>query len=285
MTMKKTAWVTGAAGLIGNYVVRAASKYAPECEVHGLTRAELDLLDFDAVTRAFNKDSPQLIIHCAALTRTPQCQANPELARRSNVNVTRMLAELARDIPFIFLSTDLVFDGKTGNYDENSVPNPINVYAETKLVAEKIVLANPRHTVLRVSLNAGASLTGDRSFTEETRRSWEAGKLVTLFTDEFRCPIPAVVTARVVWELVRLGAVGLYHVAGSERLSRYEIGKLLAVRWPHLEVKIIPGSVKDFKGAPRSPDVTLNCSKVQKILSFQLPKFSEWLVLNPDEPI
>ena len=75
-----------------------------------------------------------------------------------------MLAELAAEIPFFFLSTDLVFDGQTGNYDESAPVNPLSIYAETKAAAERIVLANPRHTVLRLSLNGGTSPSGRPRF-------------------------------------------------------------------------------------------------------------------------
>ena len=183
----------------------------------------------------FRLQNPQLIIHCAALSKSPECEANPALARKLNVEVTALLAELAADIPLVFLSTDLVFDGRTGNYDETAPVNPLSVYAETKAAAEQVVLANPKHTVIRTSLNGGTSPTGDRGFNEQMRRAWQAGQTLRLFTDEFRSPIPAEVTARAIWELAAQNKPGLYHVAGSERLSRWQIGQLLAARWPELK--------------------------------------------------
>src|SRR5437899_3272551 len=156
-----TTWITGGGGLIGNALLQSAPRYAPERQVIGLTRPQLDLTDFDAVARMFHQQPPQLIIHCAALSRSPECEKNPALARTLNVEVTACLSELAADIPFILFSTELVFDGRTGNYDENAQPNPLSVYAETKVAAEQIVLANPRHTVVRISLNGGASPSGD----------------------------------------------------------------------------------------------------------------------------
>ncbi len=282
---KPTVWITGAGGLIGNYLVQTAPRFAPSWHVRGLPRVQLDLLDFDAVRREFWADKPKLVIHCAALSRSPVCQANPELARRINVDVTALLAELAADIPFFFFSSDLVFDGRTGNYDETAPVNPPGVYAQTKVAAERIVLSNPRHTVIRTALNAGTSPTGDRAFNEQMRLAWQRGETLQLFTDEFRNPIPAVVTARVTWELVSQNRTGLFHVTGSERLSRHEIGMLLAARWPQLKPKIVAASAKDYQGGPRSPDVSLNCAKVQKLLSFPLPKFSEWLTSNPNELI
>jgi dTDP-4-dehydrorhamnose reductase len=276
-------WITGAGGLIGNYFVQTAPQFAGAPQVRGLTRTNLDLHDFDTVRHLFQKDKPGLIIHCAALTHTPTCQENPALARKLNVEVTALLAELAADIPFFHFSTDLVFDGRAGNYDESAPVNPLNVYAQAKAEAERIVLANPKHSVIRTSLHFGISPTGDRGFNEQARRAVERGQTLNLFTDEFRCPIHASITARAVWELATQNKPGLYHVAGSERLSRWEIGRQLVKRWPELHPKIQPASVKDFKAAPRAPDTSLNCGKVQKLLSFPLPGFSEWLAANPDE--
>jgi len=280
---KQLAWITGANGLIGNYLIQTASKFAPAWRVRALTRDQLDLLDFNAVRSEFQKDRPQLVIHCAAVSSVAAAQANPELARRVNVELTGFLAGLAADVAFVFFSTDLVFDGRRGNYAETDLANPLHAYGETKLAAERIVLKNPRHLVVRTSLNGGTSRAGDRAFNEELRLRWQAGRDMTLFTDEFRCPIPAVETARAVWELAGKNCNGLFHVAGAEKLSRWQIGQLLAARWPQLNPKITPGSAGDFPGPSRAPDTSLDISKVQKTLDTPLPGLCEWLAANPGE--
>ncbi len=276
--------MTGAGGLIGNYLVQTAPQSAPDAAVVGLTRAQVDLSDFAAVREAFRKQTPQAVIHCAALSRTAECETNPALARRLNVEVTAVLAELAAAIPFVFLSSDLVFDGRRGLYTEDAPVNPLMVYAETKVAAEQIVLANPRHMVVRTSLNGGISPTHDRGFNELLWNAWKAGQSVRLFTDEFRSPIPAEATARAIWELIQRHQAGLYHVAGAERLSRWQIGRLLAARCPRMNPKLEPASLHDFRGAPRPPDTSLDCAKAQKILSFPLPRLSECLEMVELDP-
>jgi dTDP-4-dehydrorhamnose reductase len=191
---KPLAWITGANGLIGNYLVQTAPRFAPQWRVRALTRGQLDLLDFAAVRREFQKDKPQLVIHCAAVSTIAAVQLNPDLARRVNVDVTALLAGLAADMLFVFFSSDLVFDGRKGNYAETDAVNPIHVYGETKAAAEQIVLRNPHHTVVRTSLNGGVSRAGNRGFNEQLRRSLQTVSGMKLFTDEFRCPIPAVET-------------------------------------------------------------------------------------------
>ena len=276
-------WITGAGGLIGNYLVQTAAQFAPQFQAVGLTRAQLDLADHAAVRAKFQRQQPQLLIHCAAMSRSPDCQKNPALARKINTEVPAQLAELAAGIPFVFFSTDLVFDGEKGNYVETDAVNPIGVYAETKAIAEGVVSRHPRHLIIRAALNAGRSSTGDRAFNEQMRLALAAGHTLNLFTDEFRCPIPAAVTARAIWELANRNATGIFHLSGAEKLSRHDIGRLLTARRPEWAAQIVAVSRKEYAGATRPADVSLNCAKVQKLLPFPLPKFSEWLAANPDE--
>ena len=275
--MEPIAIVTGAAGLIGQYFLKTATRWAPGWEVRGLSRAELDLTDYDAVDQTWRRLNPAAVIHCAALSRTKDCEHNPQLARRINVDATAYLARLSKDIPFIFISSGEVFDGQAGWYRETDQPKPINFYGKTKLEAELLVLQNPRHTVVRIVLTAGTSRNGDRSFVEDMCRSARSGKSMTLYGDEFRCPLPAGVIARAIWELVGKEALGLYHLGGCERLSRWEIGRTLLPWYPELQDRLVKGSACDHIGAPRPGDLSLYCEKLQALLSFPIPGFRSWL--------
>ena len=275
-------WVTGAAGLIGNEVVRLGRDGSTASfPVRGLARADLDLTDFAAVDRLFAAERPSAVIHCAAMSRSPACQRDPEAAWRINHAATAHLAGLAEGIPFLLMSTDLVFDGLKGGYVETDPVNPLSVYAETKVAAEIAVLANPRHVVVRTSLNFGRSPGGRSSFNEEMREAWRAGRTLDLFEDEYRSPIAATETARVLRALVRGGHGGLFHVAGRERLSRVEIGRCVA-EWCRREEPSLPtpyraGSLRDYRGAPRSPDTSMDSGKVERLLDLRLPCFSRWM--------
>lgn len=271
-------WVTGAGGLIGSHLVRSAPRWARAIRVRGLGRSDLDLADFRAVERRFREERPDAVIHCAAISSNPACDRDPKQARRINVEATQYLAELAQAGRLVFFSTDLVFDGRRGWYTETDPVAPAGVYAETKVLAEAAVLQFPGHLVVRTSLNGGRSPTGDRGFNERLRQAWRAGRVLDLFTDEFRCPLPAEVTARAVWELVLQGAAGLFHLAGSERLSRYAIGRLVAERCPELHPQLRPASIRDYTGGPpRVPDASLNCAKLQARLPFPLPGLTAWM--------
>lgn len=283
--MSTRVWITGAGGLIGRVLARHTPPAGlPAPTLIPLTRADLDLADADAVSRRFRADQPDLVLHLAGLTRSPMCQKEPALARRLNVEVTRQLVELSAG-RLVFFSTDLVFDGSRGNYVESDAVHPLSVYAETKAEAERIVLAAPGAVVIRTSLNYGHSPEGDRSFNEEMLRNVRAGAKLRLFTDEFRCPIRAVDTVRITWELVawlwatrggRWNSVPaeIVHLAGSERLSRWDIGQLLAQVHPEFRSAIEPASLREYQGAPRSPDTSLNVGKIEAILGQSMPRFS-----------
>jgi len=269
--------ITGAAGLIGHYLIKTAPRWAPQWDVRGITRQDVDLTDAACLTGVVRSLKPLAIIHCAALSRTKECEQDSERARRINVEATAHLTQLSQDIPFIFLSSGEVFDGRTGWYSETDGPNPINVYGQTKLEAERVVLQNPRHTVVRIVLTAGTSQHGDRSFVEDMCRVAKAGKNVTLYADEFRCPLPAGVIARVIWELVDRKQLGLYHLGGSERLSRWEIGETLLPWYSELKGHLVKGSAGIHVESPRPADLSLRCDKIQSFLSFRIPGFREWL--------
>jgi dTDP-4-dehydrorhamnose reductase len=274
---KPVAWITGAGGLIGNELVRSAPSYAPSFTVVGVTKSDCNLLDFSKVDTLLDQHQPKLIIHCAAISRSTDSQGAPDLAKRVNVDATRHLVELGGDIPFVFFSTDLVFDGTKGNYVETDCVNPLSTYAETKVAAEETVRRNPRHCIVRLSLTGGHSPKGDRGFNEEIKNGWREGRTLNLFIDEFRCPAAAPVIARAVWELAMKNAVGTFHLCGSEKLSRLQIGQLLAAKHPELNPRIVAGSRKDYSGPPRPADTSMDCSKTQSLLSFRLPGLSDWL--------
>lgn len=281
--MGEVVWVTGAAGLIGGELIRNARHWSPGSNVIGLTRQDVDLTNAMAVQARFAQDRPTTILHCAAMSRSPACEKTPDVAHVNNVEATRNLVELSGDVRFLFLSTDLVFDGKKGTYHEEDPVNPLGVYARTKALAEDVVRTHPRHLILRTSLNYGHSPSADRAFNEEMVQAWKQGKVLKLFVDEYRCPIPVPVTARAIWRLVNQPLVGTYHVAGAEKLSRWQIGQVLARRHPELQPRIEASSVKDWTGGPRSPDVALDISRVTPYLDFRLPGWTQWL--DEHEPV
>ena len=281
---KPLAWITGAGGLIGSHIARTAAVHAPDWRIRSLTRDDLDLTNFREVQRQYEADPPDLLIHCAAMSDLKACEKQLAQTRLVNREATFFLSGLAQDIPMIFFSSDLVFDGRHGQYTEEDELSPLTVYARSKAEAEALVMANQLHTTVRTSLTAGKSPNGNRGIEEQLTLRWARGDTVKLFADEYRCPIPAEATARAIWELALTKRPGLYHLAGSERMSRLEIGRLIAAKYPDLNPKIEPCSLRDYDGPPRAADTSLDCAKLQQLLSFPLPGLRKWLDSDTPQP-
>jgi dTDP-4-dehydrorhamnose reductase len=295
--------LTGASGLLGgNCMARLARNptvqlYAthrdpdfpiPHTFAQGVSAFPLDLTDETAVWNIVSTVQPNIIIHTAAHTEPAFCEWNRQDAYALNVKATKVLATLAEmfGARFIFISTDLVFDGTKGNYSEEDAPNPLSYYAETKLEAEVLVrklVGN--HIILRVPLLLGISPRGTRSVNERLVKEFEAGKTVNLFCDEYRTPICASVLARVIEEVAigRLSEItGLLHAGGAERVSREDLGRKIAARWKFNQDLIQSTWSSDEPSTPPRPkDVSLNSTKLHAHLSFKIPSLEESLNALP----
>src|SRR5262249_57758387 len=130
-------------------------------------------------------------IHAAALASVADCQRDPARAERVNVQGTAQLAELAAKTGarFLFISTDLVFDGAKGNYGESDVPAPLSIYGRSKLAAEAPVLALPRGVVARLSLLFGPTLSERLSFFDQQLAALRQGRPGRLFAHAWRTPL------------------------------------------------------------------------------------------------
>jgi dTDP-4-dehydrorhamnose reductase len=161
--IKKRILITGGSGLLGSNLAETARSrfevYATyfhnRVSIDGVSFIQIDLSNKDEMYK-IEQLKPEIIIHCAALTNVDYCEINPDEAYRHNVMASKNIAETASEIGayLIHISTDSVFDGEKGGYTEEDKPNPLNVYAMTKLQAEREVLAiNPRTCVVRTNIS------------------------------------------------------------------------------------------------------------------------------------
>jgi dTDP-4-dehydrorhamnose reductase len=274
--------ITGSGGLIGSHIARLLrDTMGDRGEIIGVTRHVLDLSVESEVRRWFEKTAPAAVIHCAGITSNPACEADPAMARLLNIDCCRWVFESVPDAWVCHFSTDLVFNGLKGNYREDDPVSPVGIYAETKAEAELIAAVHPHSCIVRTSLNGGVSPTGDRGFNEKLRQAWAAGQSMTLFTDEYRCPLAAEWTAKAVAALLKGRKSGVYHVAGGEKLSRYETAECVAQRWPGLNPQLKRGSIADYDGPPRSPDCSMDCSRITKVLGQPVPGLRQYLNDSP----
>jgi dTDP-4-dehydrorhamnose reductase len=277
--------VTGASGLLGLNLALEATK---EHTVYGLTNRNplhtdaftvlnTDLLEPGAAERLLDRTQPDWVIHCAALANLEACEADPEQARQLNTEIPRKLAlNVARGgARLIHVSTDAVFDGERGEYSEQDAPNPLSVYAQTKLDGERAVAqANPDAIIARVNL-FGWSLSGRRSLSEFFFYNLQAGKTVMGFTDVFFCPLLANDLGSIFIKMLAKDLHGLYHVVSSECMSKYDFGMTLARRFGLDEGLIHPTSVtQGGLKAARSPRLSLRSDKLAQALGEPLPTIS-----------
>lgn len=282
--------ITGASGLVGSHLIRRAAgrfdalglfqSFAPR----GLPGrfAPCDLTDEASVASQLAAFRPDIVIHCAAMADSDRCQAEPALARRLNVDATRIVARLARQAgaKLVFLSTDVLFDGRKGApYVEDDAPKPLSIYAQTKVEAEGIVRSEAGSwATIRTSLIYGPSPRGNRGVDERLGIAIRAGRPIRLFVDEFRAPISAANLADAILELAGSPHTGVFHIVGGERLSRYDIGMTIARHfgWPTatIEAKRIAEVPMD---PPRPADLALDTGKARAVLKTRLLGLREGL--------
>ena len=285
--------ITGASGLLGiNLALEAAEDgHTVFGQVHSrpltndllppaFSAIQADLLAPHAVERLLEQTQPDWVIHCAALANLEACEAAPEQARELNTEVPRKLAQhVARGgARLLHVSTDAVFDGQRGNYSEEDAPNPLSIYARTKLESEQAVMqADPQAIIARVNL-FGWSLTGKRSLGEFFFYNLQAGKPVMGFTDVFFCPLLANHLGTIFLQMLDQRLSGLYHVVSSQCISKYDFGLAIARKFGLDESLISPASVEQggLKAA-RSPNLTLNTHKLSTALGHSLPDLSAGL--------
>ena len=231
--------VFGATGLLGSATCRAALRRKYQLTPFSLAGSDdlpevgpvtaLDLTDDSALTRRLLDLWPDAIVNCAAVSSPDTVDADPARAKRVNVDAPERIGQIATHLGsrYIHISTDLVFDGADSPYRSTDQPAPVNEYGRQKLEAEKLILkaCEDNFVVLRVTLVNGNSPSGKRSQHEKLLRVLSDGQTPTLFEDEFRQPCSADNVGEVLVELCERPQLhGLFHWAGSERISRYELG-------------------------------------------------------------
>jgi dTDP-4-dehydrorhamnose reductase len=282
--------ITGSSGLLGlNIALEAMTSH----EVIGVDRAKLksppfrtiqrDLLDDGAVDSVLDAARPDWLIHCAAIADLEACEADPSLARRLNADLPSALAKACRErsIRMVQISTDAVFDGmKSGSYTEDDAPVPVSVYARTKVDAEHAVMeSNPDAIVARVNFY-GWSLSGRRSLAEFFHHNLTNNKSMSGYTDVIFCPMHAAHLAQTLLKMLAQGLHGLYHVVGTQPMSKYQFGVEIARRFKLNDGEISPKSIQSSSlVARRAHNLYLSVNKLSTDLGEPLPSFSAGLDL------
>jgi dTDP-4-dehydrorhamnose reductase len=238
----------------------------------GVPEVALDLLSPSALERSFETLRPDAVIHAAALADPDRCEEDPTLAEALNVGATETLARLcaARRARFVMLSTDLVFGGDHAPYRESDPPRPLSVYARTKVAAELALQSRlAGAAILRISLVIGEGYGPKPSATEALVRKLADNQTVRLFRDQHRTPLDPGSIADAVARVLSTDAAGLFHLGGSERVSRYELGQRVAEAFGFPSALVEPAVKAELpQRAPRPADVSLDCSRAHAVLGW-----------------
>ena len=280
--------VTGACGLLGlNLALQAAEQHTvigvdrlDMLNIDSFEMQKVDLLASGAVAHVLDDVQPDWVIHCAALADVDACEDQLELAQQLNADLPGILAKetARRGLHMVHLSTDAVFDGVRGNYRETDDPNPLNIYARTKLLGEQAVLDNDINAIVARVNFYGWSRTGNRSLAEFFFNNLKAGNPINGFRDIFFCPLLANDLAEILLKMLAAGLHGLYHVVSPEQLSKYQFGVQLAEMFSFDPALITPISVQQSRlSASRSPKLTLNTDKLTQALGHSAPDIQSGL--------
>ena len=248
--------LTGATGLLGNAFAQAATRRGFQVLAVGFQHQpnlppphqnfQIDLRKEHALERLVFDHFPDVIVNAAAYSH-PQAvsAAEPGMARLLNVALPAKLAQYAHHISarLYHLSSDLVFDGLKPPYRTTDTPHPLTEYGRLKLEGEQEVLkfGGYESTVLRITAVNGNSPEGNRSIHERLFQRWMKGEKTELYTDEIRQPCLADNVGDLLVELCeRPNLHGIFHWAGAEALSAYEMGRRIALHFGLPESWTIP---------------------------------------------
>lgn len=278
-------YLTGADGMFGTALTEALAPTG--WELRGVTVRDFDIADGAAVDASVGEFAPDIIVHTAAHAIVDDCEADPKLALRVNVDGVRAVAAAARKYgsKLVYLSSDYVFDGRDvpeGGYREDDIPNPLSVYGLTKLAGERITATVADHLIIRTSWLFGSSNERTDNVLA-TVRGAVRGQRASLIDDQFSCPTYTVDLADAIRYLLTEcpTVTGTVHIANGGTASWHDVGRLsLRAYDPALVISMAPTptSIDDcgFLGG-RPHDSTLNTNRLAG-LGYRMPAWSDAVI-------
>lgn len=274
--------ITGASGTLGRNVARIAQQQGWEVSGTYYTAPPplpgqwrwLDMGDRDAVMAVIRQSQPTAIVHTAFLQRGPAMWAT-----NADGSAFVALAAQASGVRLIHVSSDAIFDGTSSPYTEAARPNPLTPYGAAKAAAETAVSAiAPQAAIVHTSL-----IISREPLDPQTRLIFDLVSGVRprqLFTDQFRCPVGVDDLAGAIIELAANDFAGVINVAGSDALSRHELGCLIARAYQLDATRLSPATVAANPAAIVA-DVRLDSTLARSLLTTRLRGMYEWFGVEP----
>ena len=273
--------IIGAGGSVGmsladflnsrGHFINASGYSAEGKEVYAL-----DITDREKVFSEIERLKPEVIIHAAAKSSLLYCEKNPELARAINVGGTKNIVDAINrtnpEIKLIFLSSDYVFDGEKGDYKEGDKTEPRTVYGKTKLEAEKIIKSGLKNYIICRSANIYGR--GGNFFNFVVSKLRESTPL-DVFSDTFYTPTFIDYFTACVGKLIDIDYRGVIHIAGQEKISRYDFAVKVAEAMKKDSSIVIP--MKQPENGFIAKDISLNTELSRKLTGICCPTIAESL--------
>ncbi|KAJ9644240.1 hypothetical protein H2204_001591 [Knufia peltigerae] len=285
-----TALITGATGLLGRQVLKAFEDADWQTVGTGFHRAtgpirKVDITDSGSVAALFDEVKPDVVVHCAADRQPDSCTKNPAAARALNVTATQTLVEAFHGSLFIYISTDYVFPGAVGDapYKSTDTPNPTNVYGQTKLDGENVVLQHAQNNavVLRVPVLYGSGAHSESAVNTLIDSLYGQNRTVKMDDWALRYPTNTEDVARVCLDLAKKrttqqkegeGGEGkpmpnILQFSSEDKMTKYEIcqkfSEIMGLPIDHLVPDKDGGKPKD--GTMRPYDCHLDTSGLKDL--------------------
>lgn len=280
------ALIVGASGQIGSWLLRfwhdrglqAVGTYRQH-PYPGLV--PLDTANLDQTRRLLDETRPDVVFYPAGFTWVDGCERDPARAYAENLDQPLAVARasLEKKAKFVAFSTDYIFDGRDGPYDESAPPNPLSVYGRAKLDAEKALLDTLGDLLLTVRTTwvYGPERQG-KNFAYQLARTLSENRPLVCPSDQWSNPSYGPDVARSVVELVLQGASGLIHVAGPECVSRPQFALEIASAFGFKPTSITEKTTSELaQTAPRPLRSGLLCKRLDSLLPSSMRPLSQAL--------
>lgn len=282
--------ITGSNGFIGSHlssfflnykhlVIQHLARFFNEiCVFESNNFIQLDITDFENVKLAIKKSNPNVIVHCAAMSKPNDCELNNEKCYLTNYLATKNLVDSIKfsDTHFIFFSTDFVY-GEGADCREETKPNPLNYYAKTKLLAEEFIKCNlTNYSIIRPVFVYGKKMSNaNGGFIQWVHNNLQENKLIKVVNDQYRKPTYVNDVCEVVKKIIDKKLTGIFNVCGDQVLTPYKMALLIAEHFNFNTNNIEPVTANNFnEPALRAKECFVNNNKIKKLLNFK-PSFLE----------
>lgn len=287
-------FITGGCGLLGaalsfelvktNNVICGYHINRIDIKNENFSAMKIDITNPNSL-KVVEKISPDVIIHAVALTDMEFCERNPEIAYKVNVKGTENVLHVTREIgaKMIYICTDYIFDGKKGYYSELDRPNPLSIYAKTKLRGEEIVRNYDNFISIRTSLYGWNPNPNRPSFSSRIINSLKNGKEFPVVNDQKNSLIFTNDLANILDGMLQHNLHGIYNVASANSMSRYDFALEVAEVF-NLDRNLIKEiSLNQFIRrfslfAPRPKNISLDCSKITTKMKRKMPTIREGII-------